>query len=662
MPFARWAAAAALAAVRLDTGALRPFVLPSFAEQFPQLQAPRPLQAAMDDLPLPGPGEGSLVLLEAETGSGKTEAALRHFTRLFASGAVDGLYFANPLRFAATELHGRVVKFAGQTFGGALPTVLAIPGSIRVDEAVGHRLPEYRVGWEDSTGSMAARGWAAEHAKRFLCAPLAVGTIDQALLAALRAPHSHLRAAALQRSLLVLDEVHASDAYMTRITCALLDLFRLTGGHALLMSATLGAWARERYLAAWQGRPFRDAAVPSRKEAEALPYPYLAAAPPAPGAAAVAPPVSASAKGEKQVRMRCLPLLDDPRGVAQLAAAHAQKGACVLVVRNTVRQARRTFAALKEILPPENLFRVKGVPAPHHSRYAVEDRQSLDRQVSACFGKEKKRPCEVLVSTQTLEQSLDVDFDLLITDLCPADVLLQRIGRLHRHERKGRAVAEPLCCLLTPDPEEESWLLSKEARRFGFGEDRAYEGLAGVLATWRMARQDEIWRLPRDNRRLVEGATHVASLLELVNGLGQDWTKDIRVWLGSALAERNMAAMSCLRWSKSFPDDDNVIPGAQGGKISTRLGLEDRLLRFSQPVLSPLGNEISEIRLPGWFFPAAEAKAGADGDEVPPVPVVMEDGFFHFAFSGFSFYYDSTGLLTQKEWEDQCIISSPTRS
>ncbi|MDR1490510.1 MAG: CRISPR-associated helicase Cas3' [Desulfovibrio sp.] len=660
MPFARRAAARALEAIGLDVGIVRPFALPSFQRQFPSLPEPRPAQAAIDDLPLPDPGEGSLVLLEAETGSGKTEAALRHFTRLFAAGAVDSLYFANPLRFAATELHGRVVKFAGQTFGGALPTVLAIPGSIRMDDAIGHRLPGYKVGWEDSTGLMAGRGWAAEHAKRFLCAPLGVGTIDQALLAALLVPHAHLRAAALQRSLLVVDEVHASDAYMTRITCSLLELFRLVGGHVLLMSATLGVWAKERYLAVWRGSPFRDAAVPSRQEAEALPYPRLALVPSASGDPAIAPPLTPSSGGQKQVRMRCLPLLDDPEGLARLVAPYVEKGACVLIVRNTVRQARRTFTALRKLLPPEALFRINGVPAPHHSRYAVEDRQNLDRRVSACFGKGARRPSEVLVSTQTLEQSLDVDFDLLITDICPADVLLQRIGRLFRHDRAGRAVDEPVCIVLTP--REEIWLLSQEARRFGFGRERPYDGLVGVLATWRMAQRDEIWSLPRDNRRLVEGATHTGSLLELAGELGPSWTKDIHEWLGRTAAEHGAAASSCLRWSKPFPDEGNVISGAQGEKISTRLGLQDRLLRFSRPVSSPLGNTVSEIRLPGWFFPAAEVERGADGDEVPQVPVVGEKGYFHFAFSGIPFYYTASGLMTQKEWDEKCTISLQTPS
>jgi CRISPR-associated endonuclease/helicase Cas3 len=655
MPFARRQAGSALETIGLDVGRVRPVVPPSLQEQFPYMKEPRPLQTAVDVLPLPQPGEGSLTLLEAETGSGKTEAALRHFTRLFAAGAVDSLYFANTLRFAATELHRRVTEFSVNTFGaGVLPTVLAIPGSIRMDESTGRRLPDYRVIWEDATGRLAGRGWAAEHAKRFLCAPLGVGTIDQALLAALLTPHAHLRAAALQRSLLVVDEAHASDAYMTRITCAVLELFRQVGGHVLLMSATLGAWARERYMAAWQGRRFFEDDLPSRQEAEGVPYPRLALVPPSAEAAVVEPPLSPSSDKKKKVRMCCHPLLDDPEGAARLVAPYVEKGACALIVRNTVRQARRTLAALKNLLPPETLFRINSVPAPHHSRYAAEDRKELDRQVSACFGKNAQRPPVVLVSTQTLEQSLDVDFDLLITDLCPADVLLQRIGRLHRHYREKRAMDGPLCLVLTPL--EEGWLLSPEARRFGFGRERAYECLAGVLATWRMARENEVWCLPKQNRSLVEGATHVASLLELAHGLGSEWEKVTQKCLGSEAAKGNMAAINCLNWYKDFLNQQNIISDETSRGIGTRLGMADKLIRFERPVHSPLGNLVSEVRLPGWFLPAVTADG--ESDQQTSVAVQEENGYFRFEFCGSVFFYNDSGLLTQKEWEEVCTISS----
>lgn len=128
LPYARKAAARALSCIGLAVENARLAVIPPLSTQFPWITQPQPLQEAIDTLPLSPFGEGSLVFVEAETGSGKTEVALRHFTRLLAAGEVDGLYFANPLRFAATELHKRVTAFADRTWGGALQTVLAVPG------------------------------------------------------------------------------------------------------------------------------------------------------------------------------------------------------------------------------------------------------------------------------------------------------------------------------------------------------------------------------------------------------------------------------------------------------------------------------------------------------------------------------------------------------
>ena len=210
----------------------------SFAETF-AVREPRPVQAVAAQ------PDALCVVLEAETGSGKTEAALWRFKRLFEQGAVDGLYFALPTRVAATAMFERVKAFRDQVFGGSPPAVvLAVPGQAMVDEAEGHPLPNFGFEWDDAPDGGASRArWAAEHPKRFLAAPIAVGTVDQALLGAVRVKHAHMRGAALLRHLLVVDEVHASDRYMEALLGTLLRNHVAAGGHALLLSATLGAAA-----------------------------------------------------------------------------------------------------------------------------------------------------------------------------------------------------------------------------------------------------------------------------------------------------------------------------------------------------------------------------------------------------------------------------------
>ena len=230
---------------------------------------PRPMQTAMADSSL-----GPVVVLEAETGSGKTEAALWRFLQLWRAGQVDALYFALPTRVAATQLYERVVDFVQSTWKTTPPVVVrALPGYTAADSHGYQALPGFQVLWHDEPqDDEAERRWAAEHPKRYLAAPIAVGTIDQALLGALQLKHAHLRHAMLSRSLLVIDEVHASDAYMTRLTEHLLRAHVACGGQALLLSATLGATARTRYLSIG-ARGVQ--APPTLAQAQALAYPAI---------------------------------------------------------------------------------------------------------------------------------------------------------------------------------------------------------------------------------------------------------------------------------------------------------------------------------------------------------------------------------------------------
>lgn len=216
---------------------------------------------------------GPVVVLEAETGSGKTEAALWRFLHLFAQGEVDSLYFALPTRFAATQAYKRVcAAFARAWPKVPLVVVRALAGYAAADGACARPLPDFQVLWsDDPLDAEAGRRWAAETSKRFLAAPVAVGTVDQALLGTLQVKHAHLRHALAARSLLVIDEVHASDAYMGVLIEQLINAQTTLGGHTLLLSATLGATGRARYVAAGN----RNALHLPTLAACVLPYPAI---------------------------------------------------------------------------------------------------------------------------------------------------------------------------------------------------------------------------------------------------------------------------------------------------------------------------------------------------------------------------------------------------
>ena len=160
--------------------------------------------------------------------------------------------------------------------------------------------------------------------------------------------------------------------------------------------------------------------------------------------------------------------------VADRALQAARNGAKVLVIRNTVTYAIDMQKALEEAASGgerDLIFALGDTLTLHHGRFAAGDRRLLDQAVNGRFGKDRASGGVVVVGTQTLEQSLDIDADLLITDLCPVDVLLQRIGRVHRHDRGDRppSYATPCCVVLTPDEGDLTPLLQRSPNRNGLG-------------------------------------------------------------------------------------------------------------------------------------------------------------------------------------------------
>lgn len=602
---------------------LTPLATPpaAFGKAFGIDGAPRPIQAAADRLDL-----GPVALIEAETGSGKTEAALWRWLALRRAGAVDGLYFALPTRSAAVQLHGRVQRMLERVFGmGAVEAVLAVPGYLKAGDAEGQALPGFQVTWPDEGGVRDDR-WAAESPKRYLTARVAVGTIDQALMAGLKLRHAHFRAAALARSLLVVDEVHASDEFMSEALRYVLRNHVALGGHALLLSATLGADARVRLLDLTGLTP-----PPPLAEAEATPYPALWGS----ASGLIAIPGS---KREKRVTIEPAPIIGDPDAIAARAVEAARAGASVLVVRNSVNGAVAVARAI-EALAPEFAFRVNGVATLHHGRFATEDRKLLDEAVEAVLGKGRSAKGRILVGTQTLEQSLDIDADILITDLAPIDVLLQRIGRLHRHAREDRgAFGEARAVVLVPDDRDLSRYLGRVAERHGLGPIKdgqgVYRNLLHLEATWRVLEANPQLHIPADNRRLVECALHPDVADALKPKLGTAWINHGNQQEGIAISERGLARNFALDVGATFT---SLLFPERDEAVSTRLGTRDRLVTFDPPLPGPFGAPVSQIRIPGWM-------AGGIGAEVEASDIVEDGEGATFCLGERQFRYGRFGL------------------
>ena len=597
--------------------------------------SPRPLQAAVAEAPLDRP----LLILESETGSGKTEAAVMRFAKLWRAGLVDGLYFALPTRAAAAQLHARVDGALKRLFPAeaGLETVLAIPGYLKAGEASGWRVGKFEVKWVDDPGDgrHLAR-WSAESARKFLSATAAVGTVDQALLAGLKVKWAHFRGSALARSLLVVDEVHASDAYMTEILRAVIQSHLDIGGHALLMSATLGSAARDAFVVRGSRRGRRVKLAQAKEVA----YPVLTLADHHGRKEAK----SFEATGYiKRVAMAATPIMGDPSKIAALALAEADRGAKVLVVRNTVKQAQAVYSELLTLGGEPLCLRAGGGPALHHSRFAVEDRELLDAAVEKTLGKGRASGGRIIIGTQTLEQSLDIDADFLVSDLCPVDVLLQRIGRIHRHEGAARpeGFAEPRCVVLVPDNGLEAGL-NGGLLRYGLGMSRdggIYRDLRVLEMTRRLVTENPVWVIPSDNRMLVEEGTHPERLEALEEELGPPWNELAQDADGRAIAERNVARVHVI--DRGEPFGDLVYPDRDEA-VRTRLGEDGPRIKLLEPVMGPFGQRVRTFNLPRHMFRSGDGMPSKEEIEAAwaePSP----DGLI-LRVGSRSFRYDRAGI------------------
>lgn len=664
MRFARQRATEILDRLGLSTWTARAELGPS-APGFEILRADpehsiRPAQAAVSALPVPT--EGSTAVLEAETGSGKTEAALLHFFKLYHAGLVDGLYFALPTRTAATQIHRRAFEAIARVFPNPETrpaVVLAVPGYLRVDDVLGRRGNGFDVQWErgasvptlsspaalwddDERERLRFRTWAAEHPKRYLAGAVVVGTIDQVLLSALKVKHAHLRTAALLRHLLVIDEVHASDAYMTAVVEQVLERHNRAGGHALLMSATLGGNVRARLLHPRS----QDRKSPSLEDAVKAPYPLLTHRPRGASQHRTEEHAIRHCGDQRSVEVRLSHEMEDVRAVAERALAAGRSGARVMVLRNTVGACVATQQALEESASNANdsplLFDARGVPSPHHSRYARPDRETLDKSIEQRFGKDRSQTPggAVVVATQTVQQSLDLDADLLITDLCPMDVLLQRVGRLHRHQRDNRpegfrhAAVEVLVPYI---PSLGAYLRDNGEARGprGSGIGIVYRDLRILEATWRVLADRAELRVPADCRELVERSTHPEALARLAEQLGGSWRKHAEQIAGEIGAEGTVARLNAFSLDERY--STLSFSRASDGRIQTRLGEGDRLVELPDVERSPFGEALQHLTIPSWLLKGVEAEATlADVDAQP--------GTLRFSLGSKPFVYDRFGL------------------
>jgi CRISPR-associated endonuclease/helicase Cas3 len=402
-----------------------------------------------------------LWILEDVTGAGKTEAALILTARLIANGLGNGVFIALPTMATSDAMYKRLSTQYSRLFeDNSYPSIVLAHGARHLSKEFRESfLDSSEKGYsytDDNNNDAAAQcnRWFTDTNKKALLADAGVGTIDQVLISVLPSRHQSLRLYGLHGKILIIDEVHAYDSYQHRLLCGVIENHARNGGSAILLSATLPKYIRESLANAYlKGSGIYDKAGLQKDN-----YPL-----------ATCVSNCGSVIEEQQdtrldlKRSVTIQFQSDYNKIPELLMQKAKEGKCGCWIRNTVSDAITSYDEIIKIYPKELVLLV-------HSRFTYADRIKNESDLLKHFGPESNsdlRMGRIVIATQVIEQSLDVDFDILISDLAPIDYIIQRLGRLFRHKRdnsgnrneiNGRGI--PLIVLYGPEATQnpaENW-------------------------------------------------------------------------------------------------------------------------------------------------------------------------------------------------------------
>ncbi len=659
----------------------------TFGELFPFIgDNLRDLQAKGVELAnkITSPG---IVIAEAPMGEGKTELAMYLADAFNAKFGTRGIYFALPTQATSNQMFGRISQFLHSRFGSddVNISLMLQHGHASIAEEFEEQIKNFQTlknlyddgmsAADAGCSNISAAEWFT-YRKRGLLAPYGVGTIDQLLLAALQTKHVFVRLFGVANKTIIIDEVHAYDAYMSTLLCRLLEWLAALGSPVIILSATLPKSRRDALIKAYL-KGIKKAgknAVVQTSDADSYPrISYADASMPVETFGVI--PVKTSPQNEKTLYLEWHKYDD----LATDLKTKLKKGGCAAVICNTVGKAQAVYEELRkdpffqgnadDDLPKLDLL---------HSRFRFRDRDERERRALRRFGKlapkqpennngtndkaKVRRPhMAVLVATQIIEQSLDLDFDLMVSDLAPVDLLLQRSGRLQRHKRDERLAEfcdtdgseRPVMWLLEPELDENRDLLRQKNGLPDLGVSGLIYDKHILLRTWLNLRNASQIAVPGEIERLIEAvyADH-AETANLTETEAEMWHATQRAHIDAVDLDEAQAKVNYI----NHPYFEDLLGNLLGTPKEEDNPELHRSMQAQTRLVEPTANVVCLWERDGRIFIDEEFKDEISLDQTPHKRIVKKLLFNSLAVSNRSVVYQLFDEPVPSGWQSSVLL------
>ncbi|OCG20148.1 hypothetical protein A9G22_00925 [Gilliamella sp. App2-1] len=535
------------------TTPIAPFI--DIKNLFPFIEKPTPLQQQALSCQLSDSGP-ELFIMEDVTGAGKTEASMVLAHRLMTAKKAQGIYIGLPTQATANAIYQRTAGIYGQLYqADSHPSLVLAHGASHMNSKFNQSIinsednSERQYPKGEQTISAECQEWFVDTRKKALLAEVGVGTLDQALMAVMPFKHQSLRLLGLRHKLLILDEVHAYDSYMVKLLESLLHYHALQGGSTIILTATLPYFLREKLLNAfYKGLTISQANLTLNQR---LPFPLMTQLN---HNGLIEQAIDTRDEVKRQVKIEWINDID--AGISKIRQT-IEQGKIICWIKNSVDDAISLYQQLQLKLEIDSnnilLF---------HSRFAFCDRLDIEQKTLKWAGKTSNsniRHGKIIIATQVIEQSLDLDFDEMISDIAPIDLLIQRAGRLRRHVRDQQGNVkpfdkkiqpyddrgQPILTILAPhwqDDPQKDWLDNPTFRNTGY----VYPNHAYLWFTQKILLTQRVIKMPEDARLLIESV--YAQDIEPPTGLQEAFYSA----QGKSLSQASIANQSLLKLNGGY--------------------------------------------------------------------------------------------------------------